>query len=102
MFADDGRGLLELAQLVAVEGEAAGHAEVADPGLAGREGEQQIFGAAVEAFYGRPFEALDEPFRKGKAKVGPVLAHLRQSRADEHRLKAAADGFDLGEFWHRF
>ena len=28
--------------------------------------------------------------------VRPVLAHARQARAGEHRLKATADGFGIG------
>ena len=57
--------------------------------------------AAVEAFDGRALETLDEPLGKGKPQIRPVLAHARQARTGEHRLKATADGFDLGEFGHR-
>src|SRR5690606_29593370 len=100
VLAGGGGGLLELAQLFAVEGEAAGHAEVGHPGLAGGQRHEQVFGAAVDALDGRPLEPPGEAIREGEAQVGAVLAHPRQPRALEHRLQAAADGLDLGEFGH--
>ena len=100
VLADDRGGFLELTELFAIEGEAAGHAKVAAPGLSGRQRHQQVFGAAVDALDDGPLEPLDKAVGKGKAQVGAVLAHAGQARAGQYRLKAAPDGFDLGEFRH--
>ncbi len=100
VLARDGRRLLELAQLAPVEGEAAGHAQVGDPGLAGRQPHQQIFGPAIDPLDRRPVQPFGEAIGKGKTQVGTILAHPRQARAFQHRLEAATDGFDLGKFGH--
>ena len=100
VLAGNGRRLLELAQLLAVQGEAAGHAQVTDPGLAGRQRRQQVLGPPVDPLDHSPLQPLDELFGEGKAQVGPVLADVFQRRADQHRFKSAPDGFDLGKLRH--
>jgi len=95
-----GRFTLDGAQLGAVQGETAGHAQMGDPGLAGGQGQKQILGPPVHAFDRRPFQPFNEAFRERKAQVRPVDPHPRQARARQHRRQAAPDGFDLGKFRH--
>ena len=76
------------------------YAQMGDPGLAGGQGQKQIFGSPVHAFDRRPLQPLNEAFRERKAQVGPVDPHPRQTRARQHRRQAAPDGFDLGKFRH--
>ena len=100
VLAGDGRGLLELAQLHPIQGEAAGHAEVRDPGLARGQRQEQVFGATLDALDHRPFQPLGEAVWKGKAQVGTVDADARKPRARQHRLKPAPDRLDLRKLGH--
>ncbi|MNJ36772.1 hypothetical protein D3C77_315740 [compost metagenome] len=100
VLADDRRLGLEAAGRRAFQGEPPGHAQMRHPGLAGRQGEQQIFGPPVQPQHRRPLQQFDEPLGKGKAQVGTVLARRAQARALQNRLQAATDGFDFGQFRH--
>ena len=80
--------------------EAAGHAEMHDEHLAGREVGEEVFGPAAERRDRLALEALREALREGEAQVRPALLDLVDAGADHGGLEAAADGFDFGKFGH--
>jgi hypothetical protein len=78
----------------------AGHAQVGDPSFTGGQPHQQVFGPAINPLDHRPVQPFGETVGEGEAQVRAVLTGPRKARALQHRLKAASDGFDLGEFGH--
>ncbi len=95
---------LQIARLRQRQHEAAGHAQMAEPGER-RAGlilhlGQQIFGAAVKAFDLRTAHALFEIFRKRKAQIGAMQGEISNAAALYMWGEAAAHGFNFGQFRH--
>src|SRR5690349_570141 len=91
------RGFLELAFGEAV---GAGHAQVAEPGLAAGEAEEEVFRAPPDRSDGLAFEVFDEALGEGEAQVLAVEGDFVDAGAGQVGLETPADGFDFGQFGH--
>ena len=80
--------------------ERARHAEMHHQHVAGGKVGEQIFRPPPEPGDGAALEPLDEILRQRPAQVGPARLDLDEPRALHHRLQAAADGLDFGQFGH--
>jgi hypothetical protein len=81
--------------------EAPRHAEMHHQHLAGGKIGKEILGSSAQSLDLLAFQALGEPFGKGKTQIGPALGHLGEAGADHGGLQAAAHGFDFGQFGHQ-
>src|SRR3569833_1931046 len=91
------RRLLDLALGEAV---GAGHAQMAEPGLARAQAEQQVFRPPADGGDGLALERAGKATWKRKAQILAVEGDLADAGALEIGRKAAADGFDFWEFRH--
>jgi hypothetical protein len=92
---------LEGRTICAIDAEAAGHAEMHHEHLAVIEFGQEIFCAPVERLDPSPSQPPREILRQGKAQVRAPLLDIRETIADEDRLKSAPDRLDLRQLGHR-
>lgn len=79
---------------------AAGHAEMHDQGVAGRQRTEKIFAATTKLLELRPDDARRKILRQGDPQGGPTGFHMREPRALHGGGEAAADRFDFGQFGH--
>ena len=61
---------------------------------------EQVLGPPLQPLDPRAGQPLDEALGKRKTQVGPPLLDAAQPGALQHRLQAAADGFDFGKLGH--
>lgn len=99
------RGMMELAgrQPAArrrMDREAARHAEMDQQHLFAFEAGENVFRPAVEPLDTPPGQPLGETLRQGITQVGPALGRQPDTAALKRGRKAAADGFDFGQFGH--
>ena len=79
--------------------QAARHAQVQKHD-AGITAEQQVLGAAADALDGLALQRLRHPLGKREAEILALQVHLLDAGALDVGGKAAADGFDFGQFGH--
>ena len=79
----------------------AGHAEMHEQHIAGREIGEQIFRPSAEAGHGLALEAWRKILRQRPAQIAAVNLDLGEARALHRRLEAAAHRLDFGKFGHR-
>ena len=87
-------------QRARLDREAAGHAEVGDPGLACVQARKQVLGPAVQRQDRRSGQPRREPLWQRKAQIGAALIHAGQARALKMRGEAPSDRFNFGKFGH--
>jgi len=80
----------------------AGHAKMDDQGFTRGKVSEQVFRAAAQALYSLTSQPFDHARRKGKAQTLSADFDPAHAAPFHDRLKAAADGFDLGQFGHDF
>ena len=71
-----------------------------DHRLAGREVGEQVFRPPPEAQHAGAGQPFGQTRRKGAAQVGAAHLGAGDHMTLHHRLKAAADGLDFGQFGH--
>jgi hypothetical protein len=92
------RRLLELEVDEAI---AAGHAQMAEQGLAVRQPEQQVFRPPPDAFDGLPDERLRQRVGEGKPQILSIERHRLDTSSLDVGCETAAHGFNLGQFRHQ-
>ena len=85
---------------IAVDDHAARHAEVNEHHRAVVEMHQDVFGASRDLGDAAAGQALGETLGQGDAQLLGALFDGGETTADEVRRKAAAHGFDFGQFGH--
>jgi len=104
VFGIGGRGEREFARrfggAVRLYCETAGHAQVHHQRLVPIERGEDVLAASGQRDDTRAGQPLDESVGQRESQVGRRAATLTSPSADQMRLQATPDGFDLGKFGH--
>ncbi|CAN1723840.1 protein of unknown function [Hyphomicrobium sp. 1Nfss2.1] len=85
---------------LAVDREAAGHAEMHQQHVAARQAGQKVFAAALQTQNLAAAQTLGEIIGQGETQVGPMLLDAGKGMPFKGRQQAAADDLDLGKLRH--